>query len=285
MSDLVREEFWTRGFVVVRDVLSCEQLQATGAQVDEYLSASEASITEVSAAAGDAGRYAYGHGVLKWARSFADALRTGTLVPAIQRALGCDAPLTLLDDQVYVKEPGTSEVTPWHQDVSYWATGGRELCTAWLALDQVDVGTGGLEFVVGSHLWGQSYQAPAFAAGQRVSDPVDLAVPPDTEIRRRHTVAAPALAAGDAVVFHAALLHGAGPNISVNRRRRALVTRWAGSDARFAPRPYSSARQAAKAARNGVQPGAPFSGPDYVRYPVNELPERECVRDDHLHRP
>ena len=268
MGGMATEEFWTKGFVIVRQALSAEQLRAVGDQVDDYLNAAAASVTEVTPATLDAGRYVYGHGVLAWVRAFAQALRDGPLVPAIQQALGCDAPLTLLDDQAYVKEPGTRGVTPWHQDASYWATGGRELCTAWLALDPVTADTGGLEFVVGSHQWEQAYRAPAFAVGQRDGDPADPAVPPDSEIRALHRVAAPALADGDAVVFHAALLHGGGPNLSTDRRRRALVTRWAGSDVRFEPRPYSSARQIAKAARNGVWAGAPFAGPGYPRYPA-----------------
>ena len=68
------------------------------------------------------------------------------------------------------------------------------------------------------------------------------------------------------MVFHAALLHGAGPNLSADLRRRALVTRWASTNVRFEPRPCSSARQVAKAARNGVQAGEPFGGPEYPRY-------------------
>lgn len=266
MSDVVREEFWTKGFVIVRQALSWAQLRAVGDQVDDYLNAAAAPITEVARAESDGGRYVYGHGVLAWASVFEAALHDGPLVPGIQRALGCDVPLTLLDDQAYVKEPGSRGITPWHQDASYWATSGRELCTAWLALDPVTAATGGLEFVVGSHLWEQAFRAPAFAVGQRVGDPADPAVPPESEIRERHTVATPAVAAGDAVVFHAALLHGAGPNLSADRRRRALVTRWAGSDVRFEPRPHSSARQLAKAARNGVQAGAAFTGSEYPRY-------------------
>jgi ectoine hydroxylase-related dioxygenase (phytanoyl-CoA dioxygenase family) len=279
MGKAVRDEFWTKGFVIVRQALSAGQLNAIRDQVDEYLTAAAAPVTEVAPADSDAGRYVYGHGVLAWVYAFAAALRDGPLVPGIQRALGCDGPLTLLDDQAYVKEPGTRGVTPWHQDASYWATSGRELCTAWLALDSVTAGTGGLEFVVGSHLWERAYRAPAFTAGQLVGDPADPAVPADSEIREQHVVAAPDLAAGDAVVFHAALLHGAGPNLSADLRRRALVTRWAGADVRFEPRPCSSARQVAKAARNGVQAGEPFGGPEYPRYQAAGLHlEREHAR-------
>jgi len=276
MGETVRHEFWTNGFVIIRQALPVGHLNAIRDEVDAYLTAAAAPVTEVAAADSDAGRYVYGHAVLAWADAFAAALRDGPLVPGIQRALGCDGPLTLLDDQVYVKEPGTHEVTPWHQDASYWATSGRELCTAWLALDPVTADTGGLEFVVGSHLWERAYRAPAFTAGQLVGDPADPAVPADSEIREQHVVAAPDIAAGDAVVFHATLLHGAGPNLSADLRRRALVTRWAGADVRFEPREYSSARQVAKAERNGVRAGEPFGGPEYPRYQAAGLDlERE----------
>ncbi|WP_326841308.1 phytanoyl-CoA dioxygenase family protein [Streptomyces sp. NBC_01558] len=266
MDAVTLREFRRSGVVVVRGVLGVNELLVIRRQVDAYLDDEGAPVTEAGDGSSAPGRFAYGHDVLARVEAFIPVLRSSPLVPAVLSALGGTPPLTLLDDQVYVKEPGTEGRTPWHQDGSYWAVTGRALCSAWLALDDVDWTTGGLEFVAGSHLWPERFRAASFAEGQNVGDPAWLPVPDDAELRERHLVLAPALSAGDAVVFHASVLHGAGPNISRDRRRRAIVTRWAGADVRYAPRPYASGRQMDKARRNGVAAGAPFRGPGYPRF-------------------
>jgi len=55
-------------------------------------------------------------------------------------------------DQLLVKEPGTREGTPWHQDQPYWALSGLQVCSLWLPLDPVSEEVG-VEYVCGSHRW------------------------------------------------------------------------------------------------------------------------------------
>lgn len=262
------DDFWRAGVVVLPGVLAVAELDLVRDQVDRYLSGRQAPITEVAGQDAEAGRFAYGHDMLRHVDAMWAALRTSALVPEIIELLGSEGPLTLLDDQVYVKEPGTAQPTPWHQDGSYWAASGRQLCTAWLALDPVRPDNGGLQFVLGSHRWDTVFRAQAFAPGQDVQDPGHQPVPDDDLLRANHTVWSPRLAPGDAVVFHASTLHGAGPNQSA-ARRRAVVSRWAGTDVRYVPRPHASRRQMDKAERNGVAGGAPFTGPEYPRFGGN----------------
>jgi hypothetical protein len=259
------DDFWRQGVVVVPGVLTGAEIDLVGDQVDAYLSDARAPTTEVSGGRTDAGRFAYGHDMLRYVDAMAAALRTSPLVAEIIGIFGGERPLTLLDDQIYVKEPGTAEPTPWHQDGSYWALTGRQLCTAWLALDHVRPGSGGLQFVLGSHRWNTVFRAQAFAPGQEVEDPGHRPVPDDEVLRTEHTVWSPELSPGDAVVFHASTLHCAGPNRSAGRRR-AVVSRWAGPDVRYAPRPRASRRQMDKAERNGVASGAPLNGPEYAKF-------------------
>src|SRR5215467_2227092 len=40
-------------------------------------------------------------------------------------------------DQLFVKEPGSSKRTPWHQDQPYWAVSGYQICSLWLPLDPI----------------------------------------------------------------------------------------------------------------------------------------------------
>ncbi|MGH9901932.1 MAG: phytanoyl-CoA dioxygenase family protein, partial [Pyrinomonadaceae bacterium] len=55
-------------------------------------------------------------------------------------------------DQLLVKEPGTSERTPWHQDQPYWAVSGSQVCSVWLPLDPIPEEVS-VEYVCGSHRW------------------------------------------------------------------------------------------------------------------------------------
>ena len=56
-------------------------------------------------------------------------------------------------DHVLVKEPGTSVVTPWHQDQPYYCVEGRQTVSFWIPLDAVPR-ENSLECVAGSHQWG-----------------------------------------------------------------------------------------------------------------------------------
>ena len=56
-------------------------------------------------------------------------------------------------DHVLVKEPGTSVVTPWHQDQPYYCVEGHQTVSFWIPLDVVPR-ENSLECVAGSHRWG-----------------------------------------------------------------------------------------------------------------------------------
>ena len=51
----------------------------------------------------------------------------------------------LFYDQIFAKEPGTPQRTPWHQDSPYWPVTGEMLATAYLALDAIDPANGAVE--------------------------------------------------------------------------------------------------------------------------------------------
>ena len=137
-------------------------------------------------------------------------------------------------DQLLVKEPGTSERTPWHQDQPYWAVAGRQVCSLWVPFDPVAEDTC-VEYVAGSHSWPE-FSPYHFADGTLYAD-TGLPPLPDIERERdRHRILRFALEPGDCLVFQAMIVHGAPGNRSANRRR-ALATRWTGDDARYCVRP------------------------------------------------
>jgi ectoine hydroxylase-related dioxygenase (phytanoyl-CoA dioxygenase family) len=139
-------------------------------------------------------------------------------------------------DQVIVKEPGTEQRTPWHQDQPYWAVSGRQVCALWLALDDV-AAESSVEFVTGSHLWNVEFNPQHFADGSGYEG-TGLPPLPDIEARRdAYPIVSFAVQAGDCVAFNAMTVHGASGNRSQARRRRAVSTRWCGDDARYKVRP------------------------------------------------
>ncbi len=139
-------------------------------------------------------------------------------------------------DHLMVKEPGADSPTPWHQDLNYWPAEGRQICSMWMAFDTVRLDNGGLEFVRGSHLGKARYQ-PFDFRGDGAMETDEFAPLPDIENHREdYDIVSWDLEPGDAVVFHALILHSARANATADRRRRALSTRWAGDDMRYIER-------------------------------------------------
>lgn len=137
-------------------------------------------------------------------------------------------------DQLLVKEPGTAERTPWHQDQPYWAVAGRQVCSLWVPFDPVAEETC-VEYVAGSHAW-PAFSPYHFADGTPYAG-TGLPPLPDIEAdRAQHRILRFALQPGDCLVFQAMIVHGAPGNRSAGRRR-ALATRWTGDDARYCVRP------------------------------------------------
>ena len=141
------------------------------------------------------------------------------------------AAVRLLYDQIFAKAPGTPRATPWHQDGPYWPLSGDMLCTVYLALDPIAQASGAVSYVRGSHRGSAFRPAPFRAGGETATRYVGSALPeldaPDPE-----TLVSFDLEPGDAVVFHAHLVHGAGGN-STARPRRTVALRFAGEDVRW----------------------------------------------------
>ncbi|MGE0801717.1 MAG: phytanoyl-CoA dioxygenase family protein [Lautropia sp.] len=137
-------------------------------------------------------------------------------------------------DHVLVKEPGTSTVTPWHQDQPYYCVEGRQSVSFWIPLDPVPREIA-MECVRGSHRWGKDFRPMRFN-GTRLYENDDYEVMPDIDAQRPALdIAAWSLAPGDAIAFDFRTVHGAPPNRSM-QRRRVFSARWVGDDAVYAVR-------------------------------------------------
>lgn len=143
----------------------------------------------------------------------------------------------LYHDHLLVKEPGTRQITPWHQDQPYYNVAGRQNCSFWIPVDPVSrVST--LEFVAGSHLgpWMMprtfmDHQAKWFPEGSLQE------LPAIEQSREQFPIIGWEMEPGDVVCFHMLALHMA-KGVEGARRRRVFSVRFLGDDVTHAPRPW-----------------------------------------------
>lgn len=145
----------------------------------------------------------------------------------------------LYHDHLLVKEPGTRQITPWHQDQPYYNIEGTQNCSFWIPVDPVSREST-LEFIAGSHLgpWlmprtFMDHQAKWFPEGS-------LQELPDIEqSRNEFPIIGWDIEPGDVVCFHMLTLHMAG-GVEPGKRRRVFSVRFLGDDVVHAPRPWST---------------------------------------------
>jgi ectoine hydroxylase-related dioxygenase (phytanoyl-CoA dioxygenase family) len=142
----------------------------------------------------------------------------------------------LFHDHLLVKEAGTRDRSPWHQDQPYYCIDGSQTVSFWIPLDPV-ARESTLEFVAGSHADGRWFMPRSFVRGTAmVFEDGALEEVPDIDAdRSAWDIRGWELEPGDAVAFNMLTLHGAAGSPT---RRRAFSLRLVGDDERFAPRPH-----------------------------------------------
>ncbi len=158
-------------------------------------------------------------------------------VAAIAAELMGSRTVRLYHDHVLVKEPGTRQRTPWHQDQPYYNIDGRQNASMWFPVDPVPREST-LQFVAGSHR-GEWFMPRTFLDDQARWFPEGtLAELPDVDGHPDDfTVLGWELEPGDAVFFHMLTLHAAA-GVAGTQRRRVLSVRFLGDDIVHAPRPW-----------------------------------------------
>ncbi|KRC11544.1 phytanoyl-CoA dioxygenase [Hydrogenophaga sp. Root209] len=166
-----------------------------------------------------------------------EAILRHSALPHIAVQLMQSRSARLYHDHLLVKEPGTRQPTPWHQDQPYYNVSGRQNVSFWIPVDPVPLAST-LRFVAGSHA-GTWYMPRTFRDQQARWFPEGtLAELPaiDAEPERFRQLAW-ALEPGDCVAFHMLSLH-ASSGVGPVQRRRVFSARYLGDDARHAPRSW-----------------------------------------------
>lgn len=143
----------------------------------------------------------------------------------------------LYTDHLLVKEPGTEEATPWHQDIPYWPFLGQRICSVWVACSTAAVEESSLEFIRGSHRWGRYFAPESFdGEGGWTDESVGERMPDIESDRTSYDILGFDVEPGDAIIFSAWIVHGS-PGNTGPTRRVAMSTRWLGDDTVWHPHP------------------------------------------------
>ena len=155
---------------------------------------------------------------------------------AVAGAVMGSSSVRYLYDQLFIKEPGVSTVTPWHQDGGYWRIKGQQIGSVFVPLDPVEMGDG-LDFVIGSQDW-ELHNPQHFADGTPYTGTALPKMPNIDKMVNDGTVELKSfsLQPGDVQIFSSRTVHGGPGNWG-----RALSTRWTGDSATFWDRPGEGA--------------------------------------------
>jgi ectoine hydroxylase-related dioxygenase (phytanoyl-CoA dioxygenase family) len=231
------EAFRRDGVVVARGVLGPAQLQRLADAVDRNLAEPGPWASDYTPEGGT-GRF-FGDYV-NWERieGYREAALSGPL-PRLAATLLGETP-RFFHEHTLVKEQDTHEATPWHHDEPYYCVDGATNVSLWLPLDPVPR-QAGVEFIVGSHLWGRRFVPRKFVDHSAyVEGAGDFELVPDVDaVRDQHEIVSFDMQPGDVIAFHFRTLHSApGTAGRTTTRRRAVSFRYLGSDARYATRPW-----------------------------------------------
>ena len=147
---------------------------------------------------------------------FGAVARSRRIVDNLERVLGGE--IAFYHSKLTLKRPKVGGSWEWHQDYGYWYRNGflfPDMASVFIALDPSRKENGCLQVLRGSHLIGRIEHGAV--AGQIGADMayVEAAM-------KRCSLVYVEMEPGDALFFHANLLHASGPNMSENSRNVLL---------------------------------------------------------------
>jgi ectoine hydroxylase-related dioxygenase (phytanoyl-CoA dioxygenase family) len=237
VNDALVRDFQRDGAVCVRQLLNPAEIALLQAGIEANLAAPSPR-AQVASRADDPGRFFEDFCNWQDFPQFRTFIFDSPLAALAARLMQSSS-VRLYHDHLLVKEPGTRQKTPWHQDQPYYNVDGRQNISFWIAVDPV-ARASTLEFVAGSHLgpWCMprtfmNQQAKWFPEGSLVESP-------DIEAQRdAFPIVGWAVEPGDIVCFHMLTMHAAA-GVQGTQRRRVYSVRFLGDDMRHAPRPWTT---------------------------------------------
>jgi len=233
-SDADVDAFRRDGAVCLRGLLDADQLALAAAGIEAVL----ADPSPLAIQAAPPGQGSFAEDFRNWKRvpAIETLARCGAVAGAAARLTGSTR-VRLHHDHVLVKEAGTAQRTPWHQDQPYYDIDGHQTVSFWIPVDPVPRAST-LELVAGTHR-GPWLMPRTFMAREAQWFPEgSLAELPDIDADRdAFEILGWELDPGDVVCFHMLTVHGAG-GFTGPGRRRVLSLRYTGDDVVRRARPW-----------------------------------------------
>lgn len=148
------------------------------------------------------------HLLYTWANELA---RHPAILDAVEDVIGPD--ILCWSTTFFTKEAQSPAFVSWHQDATYWGLSTDDVITAWVAFADAPVESGAMKFWPGSHLRNQLEHRDTFdqnnllTRGQEIAVDVPEGAGVDVTLR-----------AGEMSLHHVLLVHGSGPNTTLDRR-------------------------------------------------------------------
>ena len=165
-------------------------------------------------------------------RSLATAPLLGQLVAVLA---GWSQGARLAQDQVWAKPPRAPPLV-FHRDSPYFMFTPADVVTVWVALDDMDEELGPLEYVRGSHLWGDGRVGSAnqfFQSGGGHALLRSAAERAGVSFEQLDIVSMAGLGAGGISIHDGRTWHGSAKNESKSRPRRGLGLHFVPAHVRF----------------------------------------------------
>jgi ectoine hydroxylase-related dioxygenase (phytanoyl-CoA dioxygenase family) len=236
VTDEQLADFARDGVVLVRCVFDPDEVELARQGI-EFVMEKPGRLAKIASSTEDPGLF------------FEDFCRNGDVSPIDELARHSDVPemcamlmetpeVRFYHDHVLVKEGGTEQRTPWHQDQPYYNVDGRGI-SAWIPVDAVPE-AGCLELLAGTHI-GPWLMPRTFLDREAKWFPEgSLAEIPDVEADRdAFDIRRYEMEPGDAIFFDFLTVHGA-PGFPFAGRRRVLSLRYLSASARHAPRQWDT---------------------------------------------
>ncbi|MEO7954051.1 MAG: phytanoyl-CoA dioxygenase family protein [Polaromonas sp.] len=237
VTDQMVLDFQRDGAVCIRQLLNADEIALLRDGIEANLAAPSAR-AKVASRPDDPGRFFEDFCNWQTIPQLGQFIQGTPLALAAQRLMRSNT-VRLYHDHVLVKEPGTRQRTPWHQDQPYYNIEGQQNISLWIPVDPVSR-SATLEFIAGSHK-GPWLMPRTFMDNQAKWFPDgSLADLPDVEAARdQFPILGWDIEPGDLACFHMLTLHAAG-GVEGNNRRRVFSVRFMGDDIRHAPRRWAT---------------------------------------------
>ena len=142
--------------------------------------------------------------------------------------------IQLFHEHIFVKDPGTSKETPWHQDMPYYCVDGNDTGSFWIPLDPITK-ENSLQVLLGSHKFPKlvrptkwSNDKPWYKDNDNFMDMPDIT-------KMEKNILSSEMNIGDAILFNFKVLHSSSGNTE-KIPRRAFSMRFIGDDVKYIER-------------------------------------------------